>query len=202
MEMKITKNRIEFSRILSDLDKLVLRFIKILDREKIRYVIISGYIPILFGRSRSTEDVDIFIEKLELQKFLKLSSVLESSGFYCLNHTDNEEAYNMLVDNIGIRFAENNKVIPNFEIKFPRKALDNEALANSLHVYLNGNRLLISCIESQIPYKIYLGSDKDIEDAVYLYEVFRNKIDIRLLKRYALKIGVLERMAKYGIKVA
>lgn len=201
MEMKTTGGSIEFSKVLSDLDKLVLKFIGILDKENLRYVIISGYVPILFGRSRATEDVDIFIEKMGMAKFLSLASALKKSGFYCLNHTEDKEAFSMLSDNLGIRFAEDGKVIPNFEIKFPKKALDSEALENPVNVFLSGRRLMISSIESQIPYKIYLGSDRDIEDAVYLFEVFRGRIDAAKLRRYALRIGVLERMEQYGIKV-
>lgn len=43
-------------------------------------------------------------------------------------------------------------------------------------------RLLISPIELQIPYKLYLSSDKDIEDAVYLWVLFREMLDGDLLQ--------------------
>ena len=43
-------------------------------------------------------------------------------------------------------------------------------------------RLLISPIELQIHYKLYLSSDKDIEDAVYLWVLFREMLDGDLLQ--------------------
>lgn len=52
MEFEFKKNKIVFNRELSDLDQLVISFTKILNRQKIDYVIISGYIAILFGKSR------------------------------------------------------------------------------------------------------------------------------------------------------
>ena len=202
MEMKFSGDRIEFNKVLSDLDNLVLKFVDILEKEKIKYVIISGYVPILFGRSRATEDVDLFVERLDLTRFMKLAESIKSSGFYCLNETDDRESYRMLCDKLALRFAEENKVIPNFEMKFPSKHLDDICLIKPLKVVLNGNKLNISPIELEIPYKIYLGSEKDIEDAVYLYEIFKDKINHGKTMDYAAKIGVLSRMAYYGIKLA
>ena len=48
---------IKLNKELNKLDKFVIDFCKLLDR----YVIVSGYVSILFGRSRSTEDVDLLI---------------------------------------------------------------------------------------------------------------------------------------------
>ena len=72
MELEFSGNRIVFNRELSNLDRLVLRFVKILDKCGIEYVIISGYIAILFGRSRNTEDVDLFIAQMPFEKFISL----------------------------------------------------------------------------------------------------------------------------------
>lgn len=46
------------------LDRFVLEFLRVLD-PRTPYVIVSGYVVILFGRSRGTEDVDILIPRLE-----------------------------------------------------------------------------------------------------------------------------------------
>ena len=71
-------------RELSNLDKLVLRFIQILEKH-IDYVIISGYVAILLGRSRATEDVDVFIRKVDKQKFFSFYEELKKEGFWCIN---------------------------------------------------------------------------------------------------------------------
>ncbi|MBI2141461.1 hypothetical protein HYU16_03480, partial [Candidatus Woesearchaeota archaeon] len=47
---------IKLDKVLNELDKFVLKFIKILEKHA-DYVIVSGYVSILFGRSRSTEDI-------------------------------------------------------------------------------------------------------------------------------------------------
>ena len=50
--------------------------------------------------------------------------------------------------------------------------------------------IYISPIELQIAYKLYLGTDKDLEDAFFLYELFKEKIDWRALNDYAGRLGV------------
>jgi len=53
---------IVLNRELSNLDKLVLNFVKILEKYT-DYIIVSGYVSIILGRARATEDVDVFIKK-------------------------------------------------------------------------------------------------------------------------------------------
>ncbi|HDS44645.1 MAG TPA: hypothetical protein ENN68_00855 [Methanomicrobia archaeon] len=55
--------RIRFARELFELDKFVVEFVRILQRLGIRYVVSSGSITILFGRTRTTKDIDVLSEK-------------------------------------------------------------------------------------------------------------------------------------------
>ncbi len=75
MEYSYASRRIEFpGKELTVLDKLVLKFVAAID---FNYVIMSGYIAILFGRSRSTEDIDLFIDRLPQKKFADFCTRLE-----------------------------------------------------------------------------------------------------------------------------
>lgn len=76
----VSKDIIELDRELSDLDLFTLEFIRIL-RKYCKYVIISGYVSILLGRSRSSEDVDIIIPKIEKSKFSQLVNELKKMIF-------------------------------------------------------------------------------------------------------------------------
>ena len=192
MELEFKGNRIVFERELSNLDKLVIKFTKILDRLKIDYVIISGYIAILFGRSRNTEDIDLFIEEITFEKFRQFWKELDKAGFECLNTSSIEEAYNgYLNEKLAVRFAEKGMIQPNFELKFPKTKYNEYSLKNKVEVILNGEKLNTSEIELQIAFKLNLGSDKDFEDARHLYKVLKEHLDINLLKRQIneLKVG-------------
>ena len=68
-----------------------------------------------------------------------------------------------------------------------------------MEVVLGEEHLFISPIELQIPYKLYLGSDKDIEDAIYLWDIFKGKIEVNRLRRFMKALNV--RGEEYGIEV-
>ena len=124
--MKFIDNKtIKLEKELNDLDLFVIKFIRIIEKY-IDYVIISGYVSILLGRSRATEDVDLFIKNIGKQKFEQLYEDLKKNGFWCLNAESVNEIYSYLTDNLAIRFAEKGEVIPNFEVKI---AKDNLSLA-------------------------------------------------------------------------
>ena len=65
-------NKIVFKKELNALDKLTIDFTSILNKLEIKYVLVSGYVSILFGRSRSSEDIDIIMEKISIERFKRL----------------------------------------------------------------------------------------------------------------------------------
>lgn len=75
-------------------------------------------------------------------------------------------------------------IYPNLELKFTNNPINNEALKNPLKVEVNGKNLLISPFEQQISYKLYLGSDKDIQDAKYIFELFKDKLHLNKLIQF------------------
>ncbi len=195
--MEFLKGKIVFDKELSDLDKLVIDFVGILNSCKIKYVIVSGYVVLLFGRPRATEDVDILIEHFDFEKFNKFAAILKEKGWDILNSDDISELYHeFLKKNTAIRIFKGT-IYPNMEIKFAHNIINDEALKNPLKVILNGKELLISPFEQQIAYKLYLGSDKDIQDAKYLFKLFRDKLDIRKLMQMNKALKVEDKFREY-----
>ena len=156
MEYNAGKKEINLDRNLSSLDELVLKFIRIIEKHS-DYVIISGYVSILLGRSRATEDVDLFIENISFEKFVDLYEELKKNGFWCLNAEKAEEIYSFLKDGMAVRFSVENKPIPNFEVKFPKREIDKETFNDSVLVSLSKAKakLKISSLERQIAFNRY-----------------------------------------------
>lgn len=168
----INEKNIILDRELSELDLFVVKFVNILQKY-VPYVIISGYVAILFGRSRTTEDVDLFIEKIDFPMFNVIYNDLKNAGFWSLNADDKKELYEMLCDKIAIRFAPHGTSIPNMEIKFIKDPIDRYTFDNRVKVKLREHTLFVSDIGLQIAYKRYiLGSKKDFEDARHLQKLF------------------------------
>ena len=197
MEFKYTRDYIELkNKELSELDKFVKKFIEILEKH-FKYVIISGYVAILFGRNRSSEDIDVFIEKTDYEKFKKFWDEIHKK-YECINTKKPEKAYNdYLCQAIPVRFSRKNEFIPNFEIKYPKSELDKWTLSERKKVIVNNYELFIAPLELEIPYKLYLGSDKDIEDARFLYKFFKKHIGTKILTEFNQKFKTNETFNRY-----
>ena len=200
MEIKFSGNEIVFDKKLSDLDNFVIDFVNLLNASKIRYVIVSGYVSILFGRPRVTEDIDFLIENIDFNKFTVFISNLEKDDFSVMNSDDKKKLYSdFLVKNTALRIYRGN-IFPNAEVKFVKNKLDKEALNNPLKVILNDKELLISPLEQQIAYKLYLGSRKDIQDARFIFDIFKDKLDIKEILNVCRILKVEDKFKKYIAK--
>jgi len=144
-------------------------------------------------------DIDILIKKIDMETFIKLNRELIGKQYWFLNADNPGELYGMLQDGLAVRIAVKETVIPNIELKFMKSDLDRISLREHMVVKTGKHIINISPLELQIAFKLYLGSDKDIEDAVYLYDIFSKYLDIVKLKQYMSILKV--KGADYGIDV-
>jgi len=183
MEYNKEKREIRSDKILNNLDKLVIDFIRVLNKY-VNYVIISGYVSIVLGRTRITEDVDVFIEKISKEKLSELYENLKKAGFWCLNTENTDEMYDFLINKMAIRFARKDVFVPNFEVKFPKDDLDKATFNDFITLFLPEGKMKISSLERHIAFKRhYLGSDKDIEDSLHIEKLFKRDIDDNKLNK-------------------
>lgn len=178
MEYSPSERKIELKRKLNNLDLFVKDFCELLGE----YVLVSGYVSILFGRSRGTEDVDLLIPKMDEEKFKELWEKIHKHNFECINTGNPDEAFKMLGEH-AIRFSRIGKPVPNMEFKLIKNKNDEYSFNNKIKVIIEGGFLFISPLEMQIAYKLGLGSNKDLEDAKHLYEIFKEKINKEELLR-------------------
>ena len=176
-------------RRLSELDLFVCRVLDILTPH-IPYVIVSGYVAILFGRTRSTEDVDLLIPVCDVSTFLLLHDEFIEQGYEFLNAEDGCGLHSILTSGSGIRLSEKDLFIPNIEIKFTRNESDDYSFNNRIPLIIDDRTFWIGPLEMQIAYKFWLGSEKDIEDAIYIREISRDFIDEDLLREFCSSFGV------------
>ncbi len=198
MELEFLEDKIEIkNKKLLNLDKFVIDFTSILNKEDIEYVIVSGYISILFGRNRTSEDVDIIVNKMDFKRFVKLWPQIYKK-YECVITSDIKNAYeNYLLEDTSIRFAKKDTFIPNIEFKFPKFEVDHWTLKERKKVMINNHETYISPLEIQIPYKLFLGSEKDIEDAKFLYNIFKNYMDFELFNEFNNKFKTQELFNRY-----
>lgn len=197
MEIDYSSDYIAFEKELNALDRFVISFTEILNKQKISYVIVSGYVAILFGRNRASEDVDILIEKIDFSTFDHLwKSITES--FVCLQTDNPRQAYEeYLNQGHAIRFSFHDAFVPNMECKFPKTDIDHWTLNQKRKTLVNNETLYISSIEMQIAFKLSLGSEKDIEDARYLFRIFQKCLDQDLLSQCMRNLNISNEVYNY-----
>ena len=196
MEIRFAKNSISLKqKKLTIIDKLVIKFIK--GMGDVDYVIVSGYIAIFFGRIRGTEDIDILLNRMDFDQVKELHRRLVKNNFYPVNNIeDAKDAYEILSEGSSIRYAEKGTWAPNFELKFVKKPLDRLAMDGKIKVTFNTRHsIYISPIELQIAFKLWLGSDKDYEDARYIYNIFKTSIDTEKLNGFISELHVKKEVA-------
>lgn len=91
MEFEFNKRILKFGKVLSDLDKFVFDCVDLLNSANVKYVIVSGYVALLFGRPRITEDIDVLIEHISFGKFKKFAYLVKRNGFTIMNSKDVSE---------------------------------------------------------------------------------------------------------------
>jgi hypothetical protein len=193
--MELRDDTLTISRELSDLDEDVVEFTRVLAACDVDYVVVSGYVAILTGRSRATEDVDVVIETLSEADGERLVSTLKDRNYWGMA-MPLDELYSMLSDSDRIRIAKEGEMYPNFEVWFVSNEVEREALSNALTAKLDGNQIRISPLELQLAYKLRLAqragsrNGKDFEDALHLYITFEGQFNREALERYVEELGV------------
>ncbi len=178
-------------------DVIAFNFAKVLEKNEIRYVIVAGYTAILFGRARRSDDIDFIIKEIDESRFVELCKRLQEEGFTMMQGdiTDEESVRGVyreyLTKGYSIRFIYRDTILPNIEVKIARTSIHRYALAHSIKTVINNEFVIrISPLELQIAYKLYMGSEKDIGDAVFLYTLFKNHIDHKEIEEWCKRLRV------------
>ncbi|MBW2976901.1 hypothetical protein KY347_05635 [Candidatus Woesearchaeota archaeon] len=184
----VDKNTIKLDKEINELDRFVIRFIDILEKYT-NYVIVSGYVAILLGRDRATEDIDIIIPKTDKAGLKRLLDALVKEGYWCLNSSDLDDLYDLLMSKHSIRFGIEPDVSPNVEIKFSKDLYDNIALKNPVIIRMGNRKIKASFLELQIAYKEeVLKSNKDLEDARHIRLIAKGHLNENLISEYKKKL--------------
>lgn len=161
-----------------------------------RYIVCSGFVAIAHGRSRATEDIDMIIEKLSLEKFIKLHKDLDRAGFECMQSPNPEVIFSdYLNKETSVRYTRKGEFLPEMEIKFVKDKLDEEQLETRAKIPFTNLEIYFSSIESNIAFKEeLLGAEKDLEDAKHLRIIYEGKINEEEINKIKEKI----RKYRYG----
>ena len=190
--VELTDRGLIVDRDLNRLDELAIDFSRILSDLDIGHVFVAGYVAILSGRSRSTEDIDVFIERCPASQIAELVEELEADGYWG-PAMPLSETYGKLSSGTNIWVAPDGEMSPHLEMKFPSDEFDAASLENAIPAHIGDDRIPIGPLELQIAYKLSLGTRTDLEDAAHLYAVFGETLSIERLELWTQALGVEDR---------
>ena len=170
------------------LDEFTEDFCNIVNKHS-KYIICSGFVAISHGRSRGTEDIDMIIEKLNLESFKRLHADLIDNGFECIQSDLENEIYTYLIKGDSVRYTRKGEFLPEMEIKFAKDEIDNYQLNSRVKIPFTNLDVYFPRIEEAIAFKEeYLKSDKDLEDARHLRIIYEDKLDEDYIKEFKERI--------------
>lgn len=187
--IELRDNTLVVRREPNQLDELAIAFSEMLDEIGIEHVYIAGYVSILAGRARSTEDVDVLIEPIDEPTADELATRLDTDGYWgpAMPLTS---MFEMLDNGDPVWVAPTEQITPHLEVKIVRDEFDHASLSHAISAQIDGESVPIGPLELQIAYKLYLGAQKDIEDAVHLYTLFEGTLSASRLETWVDRLDV------------
>ena len=183
VKFKIINNEVRIDKNITKLDQFALDVVGII-KKNTKYVIISGYVSIFFGRARATEDIDMFISEFPYEQFVKMYDEFAEKGFEFTVDSPNDLYLEYLLNKTPINVWRKGFPLLRMEIKLAKKTSQKQILLSPIRIRLNEKEILFAGIESQIAYKRYIAkSEKDLEDARHLEIVFED-IDKEKIKYF------------------
>ena len=165
------------------LDDFTIQFCEIMERYA-KYIVVSGFVAISHGRKRTTEDIDMIIEKIDFDTFVKLHESLDFGGFHCMQSTKVTDIYDYLIRGDSVRYVRKGSLMPpEMEVKFVKDEIDEMQMRTRVKLPFTGVDIWFSSIEFNIAFKEQLlKSPKDMEDAKHLRIIYRDEISETLIK--------------------
>lgn len=173
----------------NQLDQLAIDVSAVLSDLDIDHVLVAGYVAILAGRPRGTEDIDLLLEELDANETDELADALRDAGFWG-SAMPLDDMHETLEAGTNVRVAREGEVIPNVEMKYVDDQFDRASLENSIIARIGDRSLPIGQLELQIAYKLHLDTQKDFEDAVHLYILFEESLSSEELETWVRKLDV------------
>ena len=180
------------------LDKFALDFCVIAEKH-VKYIVVSGFVAIAHGTRRTTEDIDMIIEKMSFDEFKRFHDDLLNGGFHCMQSTKVEDIYEYLIHKDSVRYVRQGSLMPpEMEVKFVKDEIDELQMVTRKKFEFTGLDIWFSSIEFNIAFKEeLLKAPKDMEDARHLRIIYKEENDERFINEIKKMIRKL-RLNKNG----
>jgi len=193
--VELTDSGLVVDREPNGFDELAIEFSTLAAEHDIDHVFVAGYVAILTGRSRSTEDIDVFIEPCSAAEIDAFVAELEAADYWG-PAMPLSAMYDNLSSGTNIWVAPDGEMSPRLEVKFPSDEFDRASLSNAISAHIDGETIPIGPLELQIAYKLALGGRTDLEDAAHLYTLLCETLSTARLETWVEKLDTEDAYAR------
>lgn len=172
-------------------EEMLLNVTKFFNSNKIPYAVVGGFSAIVWGRGRSTYDIDIIIDhkNLDIKEFVDYLGTkgLSTSEF------DLQEAFKEL-SHATIHTTDPS--VYRIDLQGIYSSLDRETLETSKKITYKGQKIRFGSPENLIAHKLHFGSDRDLEDALVVFIAQEESLDLDYLVLLSSKLGVEKKLER------
>jgi len=150
-------------------------------------VLVGGLVATIFGRLRTTIDIDVIIDNHE-ENIIRLQRVLKNNKF---DFTENEIL-------VAIKERSHCSI---FHKEFPFRIdlqgiyspLDERSIQNRIKMIILGQQTFVEKPEDLIVAKLVYGSQQDLDDVKAIVLRQKRDLDMDYIHSFAIKEGVLDK---------
>jgi hypothetical protein len=175
-----------------NIEETLLTVTKYFDEKEIPYVVIGGFAAIVWGRVRTTYDIDIIIDhtKIDVRRFIQfLTSKGLSTEEYELTQAFIEQSYSTIF------IME--KPFYRIDLRGIYSTEDREAISTARIVNYKGQSIYFSSPENLIAHKLKYGSDRDLEDAEVVFLAQKASLNMDYLYSLCKRLNVTEKLDQF-----
>jgi hypothetical protein len=104
--MELSEDRIRLHDVERNAyDELAIGTTAVLERLEVDSAVVAGYLAILLGRTRATEDVDVIVEPLSADRATALATALREAGYWGSAMPLDEATLERYVTELGVEAA-------------------------------------------------------------------------------------------------
>lgn len=170
---------------------ILIKVATFLESNDVPYAVVGGYAAIVWGRMRSTYDIDLIIDqdRIEIPSFVTfLRSINLLADTQDIQSAFRERSHS------SILFKESPAY--RIDLKGIYSSEDREAIESAKIVEYRGQVIHFGSPENLIAHKLKFGSERDIEDALVVLLVQKNNIDWDYLDKLTTRLGVKHEFTK------
>jgi len=157
--------------------KVVIKVAKILEKNKIPYMVIGGYASLVYGVIRMTEDIDITLG-LNVNEAEKIKALLPLMNVTLLPQVNDDFIKNTFCL-VGVEKETGIKV----DFIFSFTPYERKAIKRAKRIRIGNHFIRVVSLEDLIIHKIFASRQRDLEDAKVILEKNKDKIDLNYIRR-------------------